>query len=93
MVLSPKPDRFFEDVEDPKTRMSELVSRKKGILTALKKGFAPRALKLFVALFAMLSITDLRKLGSVVWDKYLEQADASTLTSVRDIVEHNHKKF
>jgi hypothetical protein len=82
MVISPKPDQFFEDLEDSKTRMSELISKKKGLLLALKRGFAPRVLKLLVAMFAILSTTDLRKLGTIIWEKYLERTDSSTLTSV-----------
>lgn len=87
MVLaSSKPDLLFEDNDDGKANLTSMISQKKHVLAGLEKGFAPRALKLFVALFALLSVSDLDKLGDIVWEHFLENTDSSVLTSVRVII-------
>jgi len=58
------------------------------IVDSLSKGFAAKALELLVVLSSILTLDDYRKLGLIVWNKFLDSRDARVLAAVRALPNH-----
>jgi hypothetical protein len=52
------------------------------LVSALAKGFMPRALKLLMAISVLLATENLRRLGPLMWEEYLESEDDGLVLSV-----------
>jgi hypothetical protein len=57
------------------------------LVSALAKGFMPRALKLLMTISVLLATEDLRKLGPLMWEEYLESGDDGLVLSVSGLDE------
>lgn len=87
MLLSPG---LGNSPEDPgassKNGIAESLSSKDTLLKSTAKGFISKALKLLVAVSAMLSPADHKKLCGVVWEHYMDSVEPSTLASVSSLL-------
>lgn len=79
MLLSPN---LSDLIDKTSTANDSLYPRKHPLVDSLSKGFVPRALKLLVAVSALLSPDDYRRIGPLLWEHSLSGIDSSTLTSV-----------
>lgn len=48
----------------------------------MARGFEARALKLLVAMSTLITVDDFRRIGSILWEKHLEDNDPRILSSV-----------
>ncbi|KAL0959605.1 hypothetical protein HGRIS_011312 [Hohenbuehelia grisea] len=75
MLFSPTVDAVMEP--DAVTALTA----KRPLLTSLTKGFLPKVLKLFVAVSALLSAEDYRRIGPLVWAQHMTGAGTSSIAS------------
>lgn len=82
MLLSPTTKDTFGGVSTTaEGGIASLLERKKPLLESLAKGFTPKALKLLVAVSALLSGDDLRRISRILWVGHLED-DQRTIAPV-----------
>jgi hypothetical protein len=66
--------------------VSTLLAKKAQLIASLSKGLIPKALKLMVAMSALLSSDDYRRIGPLLWDHHLNGADPTVTASVRSFL-------
>lgn len=62
-------------------------------MKAIAQGFEARALKLLVAMSGLITADDCRRIGSILWEKHLEDNDPKILSSVSKLVLHASLTF
>ncbi|KIK68470.1 hypothetical protein GYMLUDRAFT_92002 [Collybiopsis luxurians FD-317 M1] len=83
IVLSPTSNNdTFDDSDDKNLGLVAIFAKRTPILEALSQGFDARALKLMVAVSALIKADDLRRLGNILWEKHLEETDPKALSSI-----------
>ncbi|KAJ4490126.1 hypothetical protein J3R30DRAFT_3419267 [Lentinula aciculospora] len=70
------------DENDKNVGLTAIFAQRKPILEAMAKGFQPRALKLMVAMSALIHLDDFRRIGTILWRHHLEDNDPKTLSSI-----------
>lgn len=67
---------------DNRADISAFFAERVQLVGSLSRGFAPRAMKLLVAMSALLQVEDYRRIGPLVWENYLDGVDSSLTASV-----------
>ncbi|KAH8829295.1 hypothetical protein DL96DRAFT_1597550 [Flagelloscypha sp. PMI_526] len=75
LALSKTAQTTFMQKDESETGLASFFTRKESLFTSLRRGFARKALKLFVAMAMMLNSNELKKIGPLVWDQHLDEAD------------------
>jgi hypothetical protein len=85
MLLSPNLDSALttKSAAEQTPDISAILAEKAQLIASLSKGFIPKALKLMVAMSALLSPQDYRRLGTILWDQHLGGSDPTLTASVR----------
>ncbi|KAJ3746695.1 hypothetical protein DFH05DRAFT_1395192 [Lentinula detonsa] len=82
-VLSPTlSNTTFVDDNDKNVGFAAIFSQRTPILEAISRGFEARATKLMVAMSGLIHVEDFRRIGTILWQRHLEQNDPKTLSSV-----------
>ncbi|KAJ3966535.1 hypothetical protein EV361DRAFT_934787 [Lentinula raphanica] len=82
-VFSPNSTRtvFVEDI-NKQGGLAATFSQRTPILDAMSRGFEARALKLMVAMSGLIHVEDFRRIGTILWQRHLEETDPKNLSSV-----------
>lgn len=70
-----------ESANESRTNISDLFASRE-LVRSLTKGFVPKALKLFVAVSALLTNEQHRDIGPLLWHHHLQDVDPSVMTAV-----------
>lgn len=83
MLLSPTLNDTFPSSPNGKgADLSAAFAEKAELLESYSKGFIPKVLKLLVALSALLTPADYRRMGPLIWEQHLDGSDPKITSSV-----------